>query len=362
MEVSGLNLEELGWSEWFQSHLEELGDGNSVPGRVAVEHRRGYTVLVPSDAHADGEIEADVPGRMRKEAQLSSDLPAVGDWVLVRLLGNESRGVIEAILPRRSKFSRKVAGFEVDEQVVASNVDHLFLVSSLDLDLNLRRIERYLTLAWDSGAQPVVILTKSDLHDNVEQAIADVSEVAPGVDVHAISSVSGDGYDALERYLTGSTIAVMGSSGVGKSTLINHLRGDEQMKVADIRWDGKGRHTTTHRELLRLPQGGWIIDTPGMRELQLWDASEGLEAAFSDIAQLATACKFSDCEHETEPGCAVKQAIQNKELDPARLESYRKQLREMAALARKLDKRLANAEAKRWKQLNKDARARARLR
>lgn len=315
-------------------------------------------MLVPG-----AELAADVPGKMRRQATLSSELPAVGDWVALRRLPGEERGVIEAVLPRRSKFSRKVAGFEVDEQVVAANVDIVFLLSALDQDLNLRRIERYLTLAWDSGAQPVIVLTKRDLHDGVAQAIADVAEIAPGAPVHAISNVTGEGNDELNGYLEGvPTIALMGSSGVGKSTLINRLAGDDVMKVAEIRWDGKGRHTTTHRELIRLPQGAWVIDTPGMRELQLWDASEGLETAFADIAELATECRFNDCEHDSEPDCAVKEAIADGRLDAERFASYQKQLREMAALARKLDKRLASAEAKKWKQLNKDARERTRPR
>lgn len=352
-----MKLEELGWSEWFQAQLDELEDETLVPARVSVEHRRGYTVLTPTD-----ELEADVPGRLRKEAEFSSDLPGVGDWVALRLLPGENKAVIEAILPRRSQFSRKVAGEQVDEQVVAANVDHVFLVSAMNEDLNLRRIERYLTLAWESGAQPVVVLTKSDLCDEVDAAMASVVAVSPGAPVHATSTINDLGFDELEPYLTTGTVAVMGSSGVGKSTLINRLMGREHMKVAEIRWDGKGRHTTTHRELVRLPQGGWIIDTPGMREIQLWDAGEGLEAAFSDIAELAAECKFNDCRHETEPDCAVKLAVEEKVLDPQRLESYRKQLREMAALARKIDKRLASAESKKWSKVYKEASKRARQR
>lgn len=325
---------------------------------MAIEHRRGYSVLVPG-----AELDAEVPGKMRRQATLSSELPAVGDWVALRRLPGEDRGVIEAVLPRRSKFSRKVAGFDVDEQVVAANVDIVFLVSALNQDLNLRRIERYLTLAWDSGAQPVIVLTKSDLLDDVARAVGEVAEIAPGVPVHAISNETGDGLDEIATYLDGvPTIALMGSSGVGKSSLINRLAGDDVMKVADIRWDGKGRHTTSHRELIRLPQGAWMIDTPGMRELQLWDATEGLETAFADIVELAAECKFNDCEHDSEPDCAVKEAIASGRLDAERFASYQKQLREMAALARKIDKRLANAEAKKWKQLNKDARARSRPR
>lgn len=358
LESGPLDLRSLGWDDRLQEAFETLDDPDLQPARVALEHRKGYTVITPG-----GELDAEVPGRMRHEAVLSSDLPAVGDWVAVRSVSEENKATVVAVLPRRSKFSRKVAGTEVDEQVVAANVDFAFLVSALNQDLNLRRIERYLTVAWDSGAQPVIVLTKADLSENVTQAVADVCEVAPGVEVHALSNVTGEGFEALDPYLgEGRTIAVMGSSGVGKSTLINRLVGQDAMDVQEIRWDGKGRHTTTHRELVRLPQGGWIIDTPGMREIQLWDSIEGLEAAFSDITELAAECKFSDCAHGSEPGCAVKLAIAENRLKPDRLESYRKQLREMAALARKLDKRLASSEAKRWKKLSKDARARARLR
>jgi ribosome biogenesis GTPase len=353
-----MDLASLGWNDRLRDAFEQIEEKELVPARVMLEHRKGYSVWSEL-----GELEAEVPGKMRHDAKLSSELPAVGDWIAVRVLPGERRGQVVAVLPRSSKFSRKVAGEQVDEQVVAANVDIAFLVSGLDQEPNLRKIERYLTVAWESGAQPVVVLAKSDLADDAAQALEDVVAIAPGVPVHAVSNLTGEGFEELQDYFEpGKTFAVMGSSGVGKSSFINRLVGEEVMTTQEIRWDGKGRHTTTHRELIVLPQGGSIIDTPGMRELQLWDASEGLESAFSDVLELAEGCRFRDCIHESEPGCAVKLALEEGRLAPERFQSYRKQLREIAAIARKRDKQLANIEAKKWKKLTRDARARARLR
>lgn len=351
------DLTALGWNDRLQSALDELDDGLSA-GRVALEHRKGYRLWTER-----GAIEAEIPGKMRHDAALSSQLPAVGDWVAYRAVeGDDDKVLIVDLLPRTSKFSRKIAGESFDEQVVAANVDVVFLVSALNQDLNLRRIERYLTVAWESGAQPVILLTKTDLHEDVPAAMDQVAEIAPGVPVHALSNVTGEGLAELDPYVTQrQTLAVLGSSGVGKSSLINRLMDSESMKVSDIRWDGKGRHTTTHREMLALPSGAFIIDTPGMRELQLWDASEGIETTFSDIAELAASCRFSDCAHESEPGCAVKAALADGSLDEGRYDSYQKQLKEIAAIARKLDKKLAREESKKWKKISKDMRAHYKL-
>ena len=246
---------------------------------------------------------------------------------------------------------------------MATNIDIVFLASALDQDMNVRRTERYLTMAWESGAVPVIVMTKSDLCEDLAYAYEEFAAIAPGVSIHAVSSLEGEGFDELAPYLSGNkTVAVLGSSGVGKSSLINRLYGEELLAVRGIRDDGKGRHTTTHRQLVALPGGGLIIDTPGMRELQLWEADGGIDQAFDDIAELAGECKFRDCAHETEPGCAVLAAIESGELEESRLASYRKLLRELAALERKRDKRLASEQSKKWRALHREGRARARLR
>jgi ribosome biogenesis GTPase len=254
------------------------------------------------------------------------------------------------VLTRRSKFSRKAAGFETEEQVLAANVDILFLINALDQGPNVRRIERYLTLAWESGAIPVVVLSKTDLCDDPAAARELVEASAVGVDIHLTSTVTGEGVDELLSYVTGGrTVAVLGSSGAGKSTLINHLIGEERMATQEIREDGKGRHTTSHRELIVAPTGGLILDTPGMRELQLWDADEGIDQAFQDVAELASECRFRDCKHEGEPGCAVLAAVGDGSLEPERLESYRKLQRELHALEIKQNKRARSEERKKYR-------------
>ena len=330
---------------------------SAVTARVVVEHRGLYRVLA-----GDTEFDAIVPGKMQFDAESRADLPAVGDWVTVEPI-DESQCVIRELSPRRSAFVRKVAGFSADSQIVAANVDVVFVVDQLDTGPNPRRIERYLTVAWESGAVPVVVLAKADLSLDVAAALELVAPSAPGVEVHAVSSVTGDGLDALRVHLGPDvTVAAMGPSGVGKSSLINALAEAEVMATKDVRWDGKGRHTTTHRELVVLPSGASIIDTPGMRELGLFEGDEGIDRTFSDIAAFAEQCRFRDCAHDREPGCAVRAALDSGELSAERYASYTKQLRELAAIARKKDRRLANEEAKKWKRLNKEGRARARMR
>ncbi len=252
-------------------------------------------------------------------------------------------------------MSRKVAGLGTDEQVLAANVDTLFLLTSLNSELNPRRIERYLTMSWESGATPVVILTKSDLIEDVTAAILEVEAIAPAVPIHPVSNVSGEGFEELEPYLTpGRTVALLGSSGVGKSSLVNRLAGQERQKVKEIREDDdRGRHTTTHRELIPLPSGALVIDAPGLRELQLWDSQEGIDHAFSDIAELAAGCRFTDCAHESEPGCEVKAALQGGRLPADRLKSYHKLQRELRYLKRRQDHRAAAEETRKIKRLTR---------
>ena len=330
-----IDLVELGWSAEWQLLLDATPHVGLSVARVTVQHRAAYGLCT-----ADGEADATISGRVRHEAASAADLPAVGDWVLAR------DGIIHAVLPRRTRFSRQAAGARTDEQIVAANVDTVFVVMGLDPDFNLRRLERYLTFAWESGAEPVVVLTKTDLAADVAERVAEVERSAPGVPVHAVSGVTGSGLDAVEARLTGHrTYAFLGSSGVGKTTLINRLAGLE-LATGGLRKDGRGRHTTTWRELLVLPGRAVILDTPGMRELQVWQATAGLDDAFSDIAALASTCRFSDCRHAGEPGCAVEAAIATGALDPARLLGLRKLERE-AADARVLHDARAAAEARR---------------
>lgn len=343
-------LATFGWNDFFEAQFAPYREKGFAAGRVAVEHRRAYRLYT-----AQGEMPAEAAGKLFYEAQGSGDLPAVGDWVVVRQLPGEHKAVIHAVLPRRSKFSRKAAGLHTEEQIVAANVDTVFLVSSLNQDFNLRRIERYLTLAWESGAVPVVVLNKADLCAQVEERLAEVAAVALGVDLRVVSAVTGLGLAELTEYLRDhKTVAFLGSSGVGKSSLINKLLGEERLKTREIREaDDHGRHATSQRELILVPGGGLVIDTPGMRELQLWEAGAGLEEVFEEIEACAAGCRFNDCQHENEPDCAVQAALARGEIDPGRFANFKKMQKELKFLQRKQDYRAQAEEKRRWKILHK---------
>jgi ribosome biogenesis GTPase / thiamine phosphate phosphatase len=319
-------LAELGWTpELDLSFAAHLAAGR-LPARVLVEHQRSYTIRT-----AEGEGTAAVSGRYRFDSHRPEDFPAVGDWVAIDAGPEGGVAVIHALLPRRSAFTRLVAGKRADGQVVAANVDVILIAMGLDGDFNLRRLERYLAVGWSSGAVPVVVLTKADRCADVDGHVLAATAVAPGVPVLAISALTGLGMEALSGHLgPGRTAAVLGSSGVGKSTLVNALLGSEVLATAEVRSDDRGRHTTTHRQLVLLPGGACIVDTPGMRELGLMDGGEGLGEAFSDIDDIASGCRFSDCQHDREPGCAVAAAIDDGRLDPGRFSAWRKLEREAA--------------------------------
>ena len=320
------SIEALGWNQFFAEAFSPYEPEGLIPGRVAVQER-GAVVLFT----AVGTLRAEVANRLIREG----GQVVAGDWVAV-----EERAIVRAVLPRRTRFARKEPWL-TEEQVVAANIDTVFLVTDCGRDFKPRRLERYLTAAWDSGAAPVIVLTKSDLAGDVSETVAEAEAIAFGVPVHAVSSVTGEGLGSLDPYLLpGQTVAMLGSSGVGKSTLVNRLLGEDLLATAELRRDGRGRHTTTHRQLVHLPGGALLLDTPGMRELQLWAGESALDETFADVAELARDCRFSDCAHGQEPGCAVRAALGNGSLSRIRWESYSKLQRELRALAVKQDVRL----------------------
>lgn len=333
-----IDMKSYGLDSYVEAGFK-MYEGHCVePARIIAEYKQNYKLITRY-----GDLNAEVSGKFRFNAEGTGDFPAVGDWVAAELRPNEGNATIHGVLPRKSKFSRKAAGNRTDEQIVAANFDYVFIVASLNYDLNLRRLERYLTTAWESGGLPVIILTKADLCSEKSELVQRIEEIAPGVPVHALSAVTGEGLDEIIKYaVSGKTIVLMGSSGVGKSTLLNKLAGRDIMYVNDIREDdSKGRHTTTHRQLAVLPSGCSVIDTPGMRELSVWDGDEGIETAFHDIDELAYFCKFTDCTHVNEPQCAVNRAIEEGRMNKARLESYRKLQKEIRFIEGKKDRKAA---------------------
>jgi ribosome biogenesis GTPase / thiamine phosphate phosphatase len=345
-----MQLIDLGWDAFFEERFAS-GERESVhPLRITRENRGQYMAWGEA-----GEVMCETSGKFDYEAVSKADFPAVGDWVAASVMPDERKAVIHRVLPRKSVFSRKVPGRVTDEQVVAANIDTVFIVTGLDLNYNARRIERYLTLASNSGAVPVVLLNKSDICAESEKRKNEIVSLANGVDVYTMSALHGSGMDIFDKYRQkGKTLAFLGSSGVGKSTLINTLLGTEQIKVNDVSKTGsRGKHTTVCRELHFLPDRAMVIDTPGMREIQLWGDDDGLRGSFTIIDTLSERCRFKDCSHQTEPGCAVIEAVRNGSLDPERYQSFLKLKKELGYLSDRQKMSAGALEKKRRKSISK---------
>lgn len=343
-----MRLEDLGWNNFFAVQLSDCAENDGVTvGRVSEQHRQLYRVLTEA-----GEMVANISGHLRSRAMSLSELPAVGDWVTLRAR-EAYRATIEAILPRRSQLSRRAAGNRVEEQIIGANIDTVFIVTALDGDFSLRRIERYLSLVRQSGARPIVVLNKSDAAEDLHAKVLACEAIAQDASVHAVSAITAEGLNELRsHFIPGETIVFVGSSGVGKSTLINAFLGHNVQATNSVRQsDAKGRHTTTSRRLLPLPGGALLLDTPGMREVQLWADEDALDATFADIAELASGCRFRDCTHRHEPGCAVRGSIAED-----RLNSFHKQQKELAHQHRQTDIFAAQHEKQRWKTIHKTMR------
>jgi ribosome biogenesis GTPase / thiamine phosphate phosphatase len=348
-----MTIKELGWNSYFAAMWQKYANSALLAARVVGQQRGLWRV-----AGDFPECWAAVSGKLRAEVEGGGAWPALGDWVAAEIASGDERAVIQGVLPRRSQFVRKVAGKRVEEQVIATNVDTALVMMALDGDFNPRRLERYLAQCWESGAKPVVVLNKADACGGAQARVEEVERISMGAQVILLSALSGQGTSELEAFLVaGQTLVLLGSSGVGKSTLLNRLLGRERQAVRAVREkDSRGRHTTTARELFALPGGALVIDTPGLRELQLWDAVEGVAQAFADIEELAGRCRFQNCGHSSEPGCAVRAAIAAGELDTARLENLRKLQREEEFLRRKIDPGAQHTEKERVKKLMRGVR------
>ena len=343
----------LGWNAYFEAIWQERTRDAFVPARAVSQQKRFWRV-----AGDFAECWAEASGKLRQNAEKGGDWPAVGDWVAIEPRTREGEAMIDDVLPRRSQFVRKAAGKRIVEQVIAANIDTAIIVVGLDGDFNARRIERYLAQCWESGARPVVALNKADACADPEAFAAETELIVMGAPVHALSAKTGDGVEALDVYLAkGQTLVLLGSSGAGKSTLVNRLLRQELQPTQPVLGsDSRGRHTTTARELFTLSGGAMVIDTPGLRELQLWNAGEGLAQAFADVDALAAQCRFRDCRHGGEPGCAVQAALQEGTLDAERLESRRKLEREQNFLLRKMDPAAREESKNRFKILQREMR------
>ena len=348
-----MSLSRWGWNSYFEAMWSESDRENAVPARVVAQHRKCWRI-----AGEFGECLAEASGKLRLTAEAGADWPAVGDWVSAEVNAACDSALVRAVLPRRNQFTRKAPGKRIEEQVIAANVETALVISALDGDANPRRAERYIAQCWELGVRPVLILNKADACEDAGEKAAAMESVALDVPVHIVSAITGEGMEEVERLLIpGQTLVMLGSSGVGKSTLTNRLLGQSVQKVNEVRAnDGRGRHTTTTRELFALPCGALLIDTPGLRELQLWNGEEGLAQTFADIHSLAERCRFTNCRHEKEPGCAVQAAVQAGALDLARLENQRKLIREQEFLRRKMDPEARSDEKQRIKRLMREVR------
>jgi ribosome biogenesis GTPase len=348
-----VSLADLGWSAARERSFTPLAATGLVPGRVVLEHNHVFRVMT-----ADGELLAETSGALKHKAGAKHELPVVGDWVAVRPDAAGGRCQIREVLPRHSRFSRKAAGRDTVEQVIAANIDTVFIVFGLDVPVNARAIERYLVVARHSGAAPVIVLNKCDLVARPDDAVAEAKGVAGDEPVLVVSTKTGAGTDVLDSFLVrGRTVALIGPSGAGKSSIVNQLVGREALATGEVRdWDQRGRHTSVHRQLVVRDRGGLIIDTPGMRELQLWE-TDAVAETFGDIGELASSCRFRDCRHDTEPGCAVKAAVDAGTIEPGRYASYLKLQREQEEVGKKREERQLTESKRQAKVQNKALKA-----